>query len=312
MTIWIPSRCRHPDAMAASRPCACPPSCRKTSLPPSTSPRSSSTRQSPNRPMSSHPWACCRSSPPPSREPCARPALRVPDEIEEATRFSLFGRRIRSMLYSTDVAVIRNANADAVFAVYPFTAPAGHHPGAPHGRRVPRVRGRRRRHDAGQALRPARRGPPRCRARRGVIVNSPASAEMVSQIVGIVDIPRHRDRRAHRRRARQGARGGEDHQRRRRPRDAVRPARAARELPHAAAHRHGRQDPRQRAGDHPRRRERHHLDPALGADAAGRHDAALPRAQGGGRGPRALDRPDVGRRGEPARRAPRTSPSPTT
>ena len=48
-------------------------------------------------------------------------ALRMPDEIEEASGFTLFGRRIKSLIYTTDVAVIRNSNADAVFAVYPFT-----------------------------------------------------------------------------------------------------------------------------------------------------------------------------------------------
>ena len=48
--------------------------------------------------------------------------LRVPEGYGECTGFTLFGRRIRSLLYSTDVAVIRNSNADAIFAVYPFTA----------------------------------------------------------------------------------------------------------------------------------------------------------------------------------------------
>lgn len=48
--------------------------------------------------------------------------LRVPDELEECGGFTLFGRRIKSLLYTTDVAVIRNSNADAIFAVYPFTA----------------------------------------------------------------------------------------------------------------------------------------------------------------------------------------------
>ena len=48
--------------------------------------------------------------------------ISVPDAIEDASGFTLFGRRIKSLMYSTDVAVIRNSNADAVFAVYPFTA----------------------------------------------------------------------------------------------------------------------------------------------------------------------------------------------
>ena len=36
-------------------------------------------------------------------------ALRMPDEIEEASGFTLFGRRIKSLIYTTDVAVIRNS-----------------------------------------------------------------------------------------------------------------------------------------------------------------------------------------------------------
>ena len=31
------------------------------------------------------------------------------------------GRRIKSVLFSTDIAIIRNCNADAILAVYPFT-----------------------------------------------------------------------------------------------------------------------------------------------------------------------------------------------
>ena len=33
----------------------------------------------------------------------------------------VFGKRIKSLVFSTDLAIIRNVNADAVFAVYPFT-----------------------------------------------------------------------------------------------------------------------------------------------------------------------------------------------
>lgn len=31
------------------------------------------------------------------------------------------GRKIRSFVFTTDLAIIRNCDADAVFAVYPFT-----------------------------------------------------------------------------------------------------------------------------------------------------------------------------------------------
>ncbi len=48
--------------------------------------------------------------------------LRMPKEINEATGIVIYGRRIRSLVFSTDIAIIRNCDADAVFCVYPFTA----------------------------------------------------------------------------------------------------------------------------------------------------------------------------------------------
>lgn len=47
--------------------------------------------------------------------------LTVPDEIYSCKGIKIFGRRIKSVLFSTDVSIIRNSNADAVIAVYPFT-----------------------------------------------------------------------------------------------------------------------------------------------------------------------------------------------
>jgi 2-keto-3-deoxy-6-phosphogluconate aldolase len=45
----------------------------------------------------------------------------MPDEIWAASGIIIWGRRIKSLVFSTDLAVIRNCNADAVLAVYPFT-----------------------------------------------------------------------------------------------------------------------------------------------------------------------------------------------
>lgn len=47
--------------------------------------------------------------------------LTVPTEIYAATGIKILGRRIKSLLFSTDAGIIRNTNADAVIAVYPFT-----------------------------------------------------------------------------------------------------------------------------------------------------------------------------------------------
>ena len=47
--------------------------------------------------------------------------LSVPDVIYDCKGIKIFGRRIKSIIFSTDVSILRNSNADAVIAVYPFT-----------------------------------------------------------------------------------------------------------------------------------------------------------------------------------------------
>ena len=47
--------------------------------------------------------------------------LNIPESIYACSGILIFGRRIKSVVFSTDVAIIKNVNADAVIAVYPFT-----------------------------------------------------------------------------------------------------------------------------------------------------------------------------------------------
>ncbi len=47
--------------------------------------------------------------------------IELPTAIRDASGIIIFGKRLKSFVFSTDVAVIRNTNADAVIAVYPFT-----------------------------------------------------------------------------------------------------------------------------------------------------------------------------------------------
>lgn len=47
--------------------------------------------------------------------------VKVPDVIRNCSGIRIFGKRIKSILFSTDVAMIKNTNADAIMAVYPFT-----------------------------------------------------------------------------------------------------------------------------------------------------------------------------------------------
>ena len=48
-------------------------------------------------------------------------SIQIPEVIWQAKGMVVLGRRIKSSLFSTDIAIIRNCNADSVLAVYPFT-----------------------------------------------------------------------------------------------------------------------------------------------------------------------------------------------
>ena len=47
--------------------------------------------------------------------------LEMPREIRTASGIVINGRRIKSLVFTTDIAIIRNCDADAVLAIYPFT-----------------------------------------------------------------------------------------------------------------------------------------------------------------------------------------------
>ena len=47
--------------------------------------------------------------------------LEIPPEARAASGIVINGRRIKSLVFTTDIAIIRNCDADAVLAVYPFT-----------------------------------------------------------------------------------------------------------------------------------------------------------------------------------------------
>lgn len=47
--------------------------------------------------------------------------ITVPKEIYKASGIMIFEKRIKSLLFTTDLAIIRNSNADSIMAVYPYT-----------------------------------------------------------------------------------------------------------------------------------------------------------------------------------------------
>ena len=58
---------------------------------------------------------------PPNIDSRLRHILRMPQVIYQASGIIVNGRRLKSFVFTTDLAIIRNCDADAVFAVYPFT-----------------------------------------------------------------------------------------------------------------------------------------------------------------------------------------------
>ena len=114
--------------------------------------------------------------------------IEVPTVIRNCGGIKIFGKRIKSLLFSTDVALIRNSNADAIIAVYPFTPQplitqalvmaadvpvfCGVGGGITQGKRVVNL-----------AMDAEFKGA------MGVVVNAPTSNEIVKKIRATIDIP---------------------------------------------------------------------------------------------------------------------------
>lgn len=47
--------------------------------------------------------------------------IEIPECIKNVSGIRIFGKRIKSIAFTTDAAIIRNINSDAIIAVYPFT-----------------------------------------------------------------------------------------------------------------------------------------------------------------------------------------------
>ena len=114
--------------------------------------------------------------------------IEVPSIIRECGGIKIFGKRIKSLLFTTDVAIIRNTNADAIIAVYPFTPQplitqalvmaadvpvfCGVGGGITQGKRVINL-----------ALDAEFKGA------MGVVLNSPTANEIVRKVRSTIDIP---------------------------------------------------------------------------------------------------------------------------
>ncbi|MFD0896804.1 hydrolase [Loigolactobacillus binensis] len=114
--------------------------------------------------------------------------VKMPAIIRTASGIIIFGKRIRSIIFSTDMAIIKNTNADAVIAVYPFTP----HPAIMQGismvADIPVFAG------VGGGLTHGQRSVnislfAESLGSLGVVVNAPTPIETISAINEVVDIP---------------------------------------------------------------------------------------------------------------------------
>ena len=114
--------------------------------------------------------------------------LEVPKAAYKASGIIVNGRRIKSFIFSTDIAIIRNCDADAVFAVYPFTPQQSISDAIIKYSYVPVFCG------VGGGTTKGKRTVSLAKdveseGAMGVVLNSPISDDNLAEVVEVVDIP---------------------------------------------------------------------------------------------------------------------------
>ena len=114
--------------------------------------------------------------------------IMIPPCISECSGIRVFGRRIKSLAFTTDVAIIRNINADAIIAVYPFTPQPAIHRAVMQAADMPVFTG-----VGGGVTRGMRvvnlANDAEHEGAFGVVVNAPTSNEVVGMLKRVLDIP---------------------------------------------------------------------------------------------------------------------------
>lgn len=114
--------------------------------------------------------------------------VKVPEVIKDASGIRVFGKRIKSILFSTDIAIIYNTNADAVIAVYPFTPHPGITKSIIEAANIPVFSG------VGGGLTQGQRSVymslfAESQGSLAVVLNGPTPIETVQAVCKVVDIP---------------------------------------------------------------------------------------------------------------------------
>lgn len=114
--------------------------------------------------------------------------ITVPKEIYKASGIMIFEKRIKSLLFTTDLAIIRNTNADSIMAVYPYTPQSSISNAILDVSNVPcfigvgggTTQGLRSKYIAIEA---------ELAGAYGVVVNSPMPNEDIKEISSFIDVP---------------------------------------------------------------------------------------------------------------------------
>ena len=114
--------------------------------------------------------------------------VRVPEVIMEASGIKIFGKLIRSIIFTTDIAIVRNTNANAVIAVYPFTPHPAITKSIIEAADIPVFSG------VGGGLTQGTRSSymslfAEAQGSLGVVLNAPTPLETVQEVCRAVDIP---------------------------------------------------------------------------------------------------------------------------
>ncbi len=114
--------------------------------------------------------------------------IEVPEAIYKASGIKILGKRIKSLLFTTDVAIIRNTNASSIMAVYPFTPQLSITQAILEVSPVPVFVG------VGGGLTTGKRSvniaaQAELLGAYGVVVNAPTANDVIAQMSKVVDIP---------------------------------------------------------------------------------------------------------------------------
>ena len=120
--------------------------------------------------------------------PLKQDIVKMPEIIRKASGIKIFGRKIKSIIFTTDIAIIRNTDAQAVIAVYPFTPHPAITKGIIEAADIPVFSG------VGGGLTQGMRSAymslfAEAQGSMGVVLNGPTPIETIKMVDEAIDIP---------------------------------------------------------------------------------------------------------------------------